>query len=74
MNLSEKNIEKSFEERIKNAKEILEKLNNPELPLDEGLKLYKDGMKELNLATKMLEDAKLEFETIESALADGKSD
>lgn len=72
--MSEKNIEKSFEERLKNAKEILEKLNNPELPLDDGLKLYKDGMKELNLATKMLEDAKLEFETIESALADGKSD
>ncbi|MDQ1341225.1 MAG: exodeoxyribonuclease small subunit [Campylobacterota bacterium] len=71
--MSEKNIEKSFEDRLKNAKEILEKLNNSELPLDEGLKLYKDGMKELSLATKMLEDAKLEFETIESALADGKS-
>ena len=60
----------SFEEKLEKTKAILEKLSNNELPLDEGIKLYKEGMKELNQAAKMLEEAKLEFETIENSLND----
>ena len=60
----------SFEEKLEKTKAILEKLSNNELPLDEGVKLYKEGMKELNQAAKMLEEAKLEFETIENSLND----
>ncbi len=60
----------SFEEKLEKTKTILEKLSNNELPLDEGIKLYKAGMEELTLAAKMLEDAKLEFETIENSLND----
>jgi len=64
----------SFEDKLQKTKEILEKLSNSELPLDEGIKLYKEGMKELNEATKMLEDAKLEFETIENSLNNEPAD
>ena len=60
----------SFEEKLEKTKGILEKLNNNELPLDTGVKLYKEGMQALSEATKMLENAKLEFETIESTLND----
>ena len=60
----------SFEEKLEKTKAILEKLSNNELPIDEGIKLYKEGMKELNQAAKMLEEAKLEFETIENSLND----
>lgn len=60
----------SFEDKLEKTKAILEKLSNNEIPLDEGIKLYKEGMKELNQAAKMLEEAKLEFETIENDLND----
>lgn len=60
----------SFEEKLEKTKVILEKLNNSELPLDTGVKLYKEGMQALSEATAMLENAKLEFETIESSLND----
>ena len=60
----------SFEEKLEKTKAILEKLSNNELPIDEGIKLYKEGMKELTQAAKMLEEAKLEFETIENSLND----
>ena len=60
----------SFEEKLEKTKAILEMLSNNELPLDEGIKLYKEGMKELNAAAEMLENAKLEFETIENSLND----
>ena len=58
---------KEFEEKIKNAKEMLEKLMNPEITLQESLNLYKDGTQELKSAQKLLEDAKIEFETIKTS-------
>lgn len=60
----------TFEAKLEKTKAILEKLSNNELPLDEGLKLYKAGMEELGQAAKMLEEARLEFETIENGLND----
>ncbi|CAA6809982.1 MAG: Unknown protein [uncultured Campylobacterales bacterium] len=54
----------SFEENIDKAKEILEKLMDPEISMSEGIKHYKDGLKELQLATKKLEDAKLEYQEL----------
>ena len=56
----------SFESRLEKTKAILEKLSDTDLPLDEGMKLYKAGMEELKAATEMLERAKLEFQTIEN--------
>lgn len=61
------NIENSentgFEEKISKAKELLEKLSNPQITLNESMSLYQDGLKELELAQKLLEEAKLVFVT-----------
>jgi len=51
--------ENNFEDKIKLSKEILEKLMDPEITLENGLKLYKDGIKELQEAQELLESAKL---------------
>lgn len=52
----------SFEKKIEKSKEILDKLMDPEITLSESVKLYKTGLKELQDANKLLEDAKLQFE------------
>ncbi len=54
--------ELSFEQKITHAKEILEKLMNPEITLSQSVEFYKEGVKELQEATALLEKAKLEFE------------
>ena len=50
-----------FEDKIKNAKEILEKLSNPDITLTDSMENYKKGMKELEDAQKLLDEAKLVF-------------
>ncbi len=55
--------EMSFEEKINHAKAILEKLMNPEITLSQSVAYYKEGIRELQEATKLLEKAKLEFES-----------
>ncbi|NQY24997.1 MAG: exodeoxyribonuclease VII small subunit [Campylobacteraceae bacterium] len=56
---TEENIH--FEDKIKEAKELLEKLSNPEITLENSVKLYKDGLKQLDDAQKLLDEAKLVF-------------
>jgi exodeoxyribonuclease VII small subunit len=53
-----------FEEKIKKAKELLEKLNDPEITLYEAMNIYKEGIEILNEANKLIEEAKLMFEEI----------
>ena len=60
--MSEETKEISFEEKITRAKEILDKLMNPEITLSQSVTFYKEGIKELKEATTLLENAKLEFE------------
>ncbi len=55
----------SFEKKLEIAKDILEKLNNPEITLKEGMSLYEEGVKKLKEASKMIEEAKLEYETLQ---------
>ncbi len=50
-----------FEEKLQVAKELLEKLNSPDISLNESMQIYKKGIKTLEEASKMLENAKLEF-------------
>ena len=57
--------ELGFEERVDVAKKIMEQLMDPEIPLEKSVKLYKEGIKALKEAGKILEEAKLEVETIE---------
>ncbi len=52
----------SFEEKIKKSKEILDKLMDPEITLENSVKFYKEGIKELQEAQMLLEEAKIAFE------------
>ena len=61
--MSEKSAE-DFELRLEKAKAVLEKLMNPEITLSDSVKAYEEGMKELQEAQKMLENAKLQIEQI----------
>ena len=57
----EKIKEQSFEQKIEKAKELLEKLSNPQITLSDSLEVYKIGMQELEEAQKLLDEAKLIF-------------
>ena len=60
-----KDIEQSnFEEKIFKAKELLEKLSNPQITLSDSIQVYKTGVKELEDAQKLLDEAKLIFSTV----------
>lgn len=62
--------ELGFEERVEAAKKIMEQLMDPEIPLEKSVKLYKEGMALLKEAGKILEEAKIEVETIEKEAID----
>lgn len=53
-----------FEDRITKIKEIINKLNNTEITLKDGMQLYKDGVSEIKEAQKMLENAKNLYDEI----------
>jgi len=53
-----------FEQKVQNAKAILEQLMNPEITLSDSVKAYEAGMKELSAAQKMLEEAAQHVEII----------
>ena len=53
-----------FESRLENAKGTLEILMNPEITLQDSVKAYEKGMKELNDAQKMLQDAQIKIQEI----------
>ena len=66
MNTKNEIEELSFEDKIKQAKQLLDKLIDPEITLQNSVNIYKQGMKELDEAQKLLDDAKMEFEEINS--------
>lgn len=59
----EKIEQSNFEEKVTKAKELLEKLSNPQITLSDSIEIYKTGVKELEDAQKLLDEAKLIFTT-----------
>ena len=55
----------TFENRLEHSKAILNQLMDPSITLEESLKLYEEGLKQIKLAQKMIEKAKVKIETIE---------
>ena len=55
-----------FEAKLESSKTILEVLMNPEITLQESVKAYEKGMKELSDAQKMLEDAQIKINEIKA--------
>ena len=56
-----------FESKLESAKETLEILMNPEITLQDSVKAYEKGMKELSDAQKMLEDAQIKIQEIKAS-------
>lgn len=55
----------SFEDNLNKANKALQDLNNEELTLDESVKIYKEGLKNIKKAREILEKAKLEVGQID---------
>ena len=56
-----------FETKLESAKETLEILMNPEITLQDSVKAYEKGMKELTEAQKMLEEAQIKITQIKNS-------
>ncbi len=56
---------KTFEEKLTHSKDILEKLMDQNISLEESIKLYEEGLKSIKEAQTLIEKAKLKIETIE---------
>jgi len=55
----------TFEEKLESSKKILNQLMDPSITLEESLKLYENGLKEIQSAQSMIEEAKIKITTIE---------
>ena len=60
--------EKTFEENFSRLEKILEKLENEDVPLDETLKLYEEGLTLTKLCSDKLTNAELRIKEINKAL------
>ena len=68
------NEQNDFESKVEAAKKIMDRLMDPEIPLQESVKLYKEGMRLLKEAGEILENAKLEVETIEKEMIENEEE
>jgi len=57
----------TFEEKLEHSKELLEKLMNPEITLEESVKLYEEGLKNIKEAQTLIEEAKTKITVIDQA-------
>ena len=57
----------NFETKLENAKKILQDLMKPEITLQESVKAYEEGMKELQEAGKILEEAVIKIQEIKAS-------
>ena len=57
----------TFEEKLEYSKTLLEKLMDPEITLEESVKLYEEGLKNIKEAQKLIEEAKTKVTVIEQA-------
>ncbi len=56
---------KTFEEKLAYSKELLEKLMDQDITLEESVKLYEEGLKNIKEAQQLIENAKMQIEVIE---------
>jgi len=56
----------TFEEKLDISKEILNRLMNPSITLEDSIKLYEEGLTNIKEAQKMIEEAKAKIEIIEN--------
>lgn len=61
--------ERSFEDSMKRLEEIVDRLENPELSLEEGMSLYKEGALCSRFCREKLEKARHELEIWQNDMA-----
>ena len=54
----------TFEEKLTRSKELLDRLMDPEITLEDSVKVYEEGLKSIKSAQAMIEKAKLKVETM----------
>jgi len=57
----------TFEEKLTYSKVLLEKLMNPEITLEESVKVYEEGLKNIKEAQMLIEEAKTKITIIEQS-------
>lgn len=62
--MSEINL--TFEEAYAKLEKIAEKLSSNDIPLEDAIKLYEEGIKLSNYCAKALENAKQKIETLKN--------
>jgi len=62
--MSEVTEKNTFEQKIVEAQKFLDRLIDPEITLSDSVDVYKKGMQELEIAQKLLDEAKLEFKEL----------
>jgi len=55
----------TFEKKLEYSKEILNRLMDPSITLEESLKLYEEGIKQIKEANQMIQEAKVKIKIIE---------
>ena len=60
--------EMTFEDRLKSLKTIVEKLERGDLPLEEGVELYKQGLSLAQACSRQLETARHEVKIVSEGL------
>ncbi len=65
---------KTFEEKLEYSKTLLEKLMNPEITLEDSVKLYEEGLKTIKEAQQLIEEAKTKITIIEQSNQDIQED
>ena len=56
---------KSFEEKLEYSKKLLDKLMDQDITLEESVKLYEEGLKNIKEAQQLIEEAKMKTEVIQ---------
>lgn len=64
---------KTFEEKLEYSKELLDKLMNQDITLEESVKLYEEGLKNIKEAQQLIEKAKMKIEVIEQKMIGAQS-
>jgi len=64
----------TFEEKLAYSKQLLEKLMDPEITLEESVKLYEEGLKNIKEAEKLIEEAKMKISVIDQANQQNESE
>ena len=59
--------QQTFEEKLEHSKKLLQDLMNPEVTLEDSVKLYEEGLQTIKEAQELIETAKTKITVIEQS-------